>query len=183
MPWTGHFSYNFSPLMRNLSSFKPLSVVPFTSSLVNVLTPGCAPRTARPFKLASPSTPPSHFRPSTWISPRLRSPLTRIFFALSLSACDSASTSALRLSRAVSASRPASRLLWRVGRSGSRLTGSRFTRGVLWRFGFGGAGFGMILSAVVLMPLRIALLLAMFSRRLRSNALMTGSFFGGMVAG
>jgi hypothetical protein len=55
-------------------------------------------------------------------------------------------------------------------------------RGALARFGFGGAGFGMIFSAVVLMPLRIALLFAMFSRRLRSNALMTGAFFGGMIA-
>lgn len=96
---------------------------------------------------------------------------------MDLSASASASTSALRLSVPASASRPARRLLCRVGRAGSRFTGSRLTRGALARFGFGGAGLGMILSAVVLMPLRIALLLAMFSRRLRSNALMTGSFF------
>lgn len=167
--------------MRNLSSLRSLSVVPFTSSSVKVLTPGCAPLTARPFRLASPSMPPSHFRPSTWMSPRFKSPLTRIFFALAFSASDSASTSALRLSNPASASSPASRLLCRVGRGVSRLTGSRLARGVLARFGFGGAGFGMILSAVVLMLLRMALLLAMFSRRLRSNALMAGSFLGGML--
>ncbi len=186
LPLTGHFSYNLRLPMRSLRSFNPLSVVSFTSSSVNVLTPGCAPRTERPFSPARPSMPLSHLRPSTLISPKLRSPLTRIFFALAFSDSASASTSNLRLSTSESASRPASRLLCRVARTGVLWTGSRFARGVDSRFtfglGFGGAGLGMILSAVVLMPLRMALLLAMFSSRLRSNALMVGSFLGGMVA-
>lgn len=70
-----------------------------------------------------------------------------------------------------------------MGRAASFLTGSRLTRGVLARLGLGGAGFGIILSAVVLMPLRMALLWAMFSRRLRSNSLMTVSFLRGGILG
>lgn len=115
------------------------------------------------------------------MSPSFRSSLTRIFFALAFSASASASTSALRLSSSASASSPASLLLCRVGRAGSRFTCSRLARVADLVFGFGGAGLGMILSAVALMLLRIALLLAMFSSRLRSNALIAGSFLTGMV--
>jgi phosphoglycerol transferase MdoB-like AlkP superfamily enzyme len=100
---------------------------------------------------------------------------------LALSASASACTSALRLSNAASASTPANLLLFRVGRTASRLIGSRLVRGVLDRLGFGAGGFGIILLAVVLISLRIALLVAMFSRRLRSNALMAGSFLGGIL--
>jgi hypothetical protein len=102
-------------------------------------------------------------------------------FALAFSASASASTSALRFNVSGSALSPARRLLWRVGRAGSRLIGSRFVRVEVRLAGFGGSGLGMIFAAVVLISLRSALLAAMFSSRLRSKALMTGSFLGGMA--
>ncbi len=120
-----------------------------------------------------PPAPPSHFRPSTLMSPSVRSPLTRSLFSRARSFCASVSTSSFRLSTSDSASRPASRLLCRVGRRGSRLTGSRFGRDVV-AVRFGAAGFGVaILTVVVEISLIILRLAAMFSSRRRSNALIS----------
>lgn len=124
--------------------------------------------------------PAAHLFPSTAISPRLRSWLTRSFFALASCAWCSASISSLRFNVSLSASRPASRELTRVGRGVSRLTGSER----LLRLGaVVGAGLaGMIFLAVAEMSFRMARFASMFSKRLRSKALISaGSFLVGIL--
>ena len=170
LPLGAQCSYSFKPFMRFLRLFRFSSVVSWTSSSPNVLTPGCAPRII----LCKPEILLTYFLPSTTMSPRLRSSLTRIFFALASSARCSASTASLRLSVSLSASRPAKRELTRVGLVDSLLTGSLRRRGAL-AFGFGLSG--MTFFAVAEMSVRIARLASMFCRRLRSKALISGSSF------
>lgn len=181
LPFGAQCSYSLSPPMRCLRPLSSLSVVSFTSSSVNVRTPGCAPRTSRPL---IPSTPLPHFFPSTTISPRFRSPLTRIFFALAASACDSASTSILRLSVASSACSPARRELLRVGRAVSRFTGSLRRAGFLVE-GFGDGFSGMTLFAVAEMSVSTSRFAWMLASRLRSKALilLSSSVLIGIVIG
>lgn len=69
----------------------------------------------------------------------------------------------------------------RVGRVDSRFTGSLLRRGADDFAGFGLSG--MIFLAVAEMSVRMARFAAMFSRRLRSKALISaGSFLTGIVA-
>lgn len=117
---------------------------------------------------------PPYFLPSTAMSPRFRSPLTRIFFALAASTWASASTSSLRFNTSLSASMPARRELTRVGRVVSRLTGS-LRRDLRFGAAIGEGLSGIIFLATVEISVRTSRLAWMLASRLRSKALIVSA--------